>query len=168
MVYLRQEGRGIGLHAKIQAYNLQDKGADTHDANLMLGHPVDARNYNIASVILNSIGIEKICLMTNNPEKVKQLNKFGIGVEETVPLIVGVVEENKDYLVTKVDRMGHSIDEDFSKLTYGAVTRELNPDRQDLTHRANHYTITAVCMLSAICNVYQSYVKKIYTIIPTY
>ena len=113
MVYLRQEGRGIGLHAKIQAYNLQDKGADTHDANLMLGHPVDARNYNIASVILNSIGIEKICLMTNNPEKVKQLNRFGIEVEETVPLIVGVVKENKDYLVTKVDRMGHSIDEDF-------------------------------------------------------
>ena len=113
LVYLRQEGRGIGLHAKIQAYNLQDEGADTHDANLMLGHPVDARNYNIASVILNSIGIEKICLMTNNPEKVKQLNRFGIEVEETVPLIVGIVEENKDYLVTKVDRMGHSIDEDF-------------------------------------------------------
>ncbi|MBK65114.1 MAG: GTP cyclohydrolase II [Euryarchaeota archaeon] len=113
LVYLRQEGRGIGLHAKIQAYNLQDKGVDTHDANLMLGHPVDARNYNIASVILSSIGIKKICLMTNNPEKVKQLNKFGIEVEVTTPLVVGIVEENKDYLVTKVDRMGHSIDQDF-------------------------------------------------------
>ncbi|MFL2963661.1 MAG: GTP cyclohydrolase II [Candidatus Thalassarchaeaceae archaeon] len=113
LVYLRQEGRGIGLHAKIQAYNLQDKGADTHDANLMLGHPVDARNYDIASVILNSIGIKKICLMTNNPEKTKQLGKFGIEVEETMPLIVGVVEENREYLVTKVDRMGHSIDEDL-------------------------------------------------------
>jgi len=113
LVYLRQEGRGIGLHAKIQAYNLQDKGADTHDANLMLGHPVDARNYEIASVILNSIGIKKICLMTNNPEKTKQLSKFGIEVEETMPLIVGVVEENREYLVTKVDRMGHSIDEDL-------------------------------------------------------
>ena len=113
LVYLRQEGRGIGLHAKIQAYNLQDKGADTHDANLMLGHPVDARDYEIASIILNSIGIHKICLMTNNPEKIKQLNKFGIKVDEKVPLIAGVVDENRDYLVTKVDRMGHSIDEDF-------------------------------------------------------
>jgi GTP cyclohydrolase II len=113
LVYLRQEGRGIGLHAKIQAYNLQDKGADTHDANLMLGHPVDARDYEIASIILNSIGIHKICLMTNNPEKIKQLNRFGIKVDEKVPLIAGVVDENRDYLVTKVDRMGHSIDEDF-------------------------------------------------------
>ena len=113
LVYLRQEGRGIGLHAKIQAYNLQDKGADTHDANLMLGHPVDARDYEIASIILNSIGIHKICLMTNNTEKIKQLNRFGIKVDEKVPLIAGVVDENRDYLVTKVDRMGHSIDEDF-------------------------------------------------------
>ena len=113
LVYLRQEGRGIGLHAKIQAYNLQDKGADTHDANLMLGHHVDARDYEIASIILNSIGIHKICLMTNNPEKIKQLNRFGIKVDEKVPLIAGVVDENRDYLVTKVDIMGHSIDEDF-------------------------------------------------------
>ena len=113
LVYLRQEGRGIGLHAKIQAYNLQDKGADTHDANLMLGHPVDARNYHIASVILTSIVIKKISLMTNNPEKVKQLEKYGIEVYETTPLIVGVVKENRDYLVTKIDRMGHSIDENL-------------------------------------------------------
>ena len=66
-VYLRQEGRGIGLHAKIQAYNLQDKGVDTHDANLMLGLPGDARDYSIASKILNTLGVKKVSLLTNNP-----------------------------------------------------------------------------------------------------
>ena len=113
LVYLRQEGRGIGLHAKIQAYNLQDKGVDTHDANLMLGHPVDARNYNVASEILNSIGIDKVCLLTNNPEKIKQLEKYGIEVRKTVPLVVGIGEDNRDYMTTKVGRMGHSINKDF-------------------------------------------------------
>ena len=110
---MRQEGRGIGLHAKIQAYNLQDKGVDTHDANLMLGHPVDARNYNVASEILNSIGIDKVCLLTNNPEKIKQLEKYGIEVRKTVPLVVGIGEDNRDYMTTKVGRMGHSINKDF-------------------------------------------------------
>ena len=73
LVYLRQEGRGIGLHAKIQAYNLQDHGADTLDANLLLGHPADARDYEIASVILSALGITGVCLLTNNPDKVTQL-----------------------------------------------------------------------------------------------
>ena len=113
LVYLRQEGRGIGLHAKIQAYNLQDKGADTHDANLMLGHPVDARNYNIASIILSSIGIQKVCLLTNNPEKISQLEHYGIEVAESKPLVVGIGESNRDYMATKVSRMGHSIDDDL-------------------------------------------------------
>ena len=112
LVYLRQEGRGIGLHAKIQAYNLQDKGADTHDANLMLGHPVDAREYKIASEILGSIGINRVCLLTNNPEKIKQLVDHGIEVVETMPLIVGVSDDNREYLTTKVGRMGHSIDDE--------------------------------------------------------
>ena len=113
LVYLRQEGRGIGLHAKIQAYNLQDKGVDTHDANLMLGHPVDARNYNIASIILSSIGIQKVCLLTNNPEKISQLEHYGIEVSESKPLVVGIGESNRDYMATKVGRMGHSIDDDL-------------------------------------------------------
>jgi GTP cyclohydrolase II len=113
LVYLRQEGRGIGLHAKIQAYNLQDKGVDTHDANLMLGHPVDARNYNIASIILSSIGIQKVCLLTNNPEKISQLEHYGIEVAESKPLVVGIGESNRDYMATKVGRMGHSIDDDL-------------------------------------------------------
>ena len=109
LVYLRQEGRGIGLHAKIQAYNLQDKGADTLEANLMLGHPADARNYGIASEVLGSIGIEKVSLMTNNPDKVEQLREHGINVVERMPLVVGVGEGNIDYLSTKVEKMGHQI-----------------------------------------------------------
>ena len=109
LVYLRQEGRGIGLHAKIQAYNLQDKGADTLDANLMLGLPADARDYSIASIILENIGVKKVSLLTNNPDKVEKLESLGIEVVERVPLIVGVRTENRDYLKTKSDKMGHHI-----------------------------------------------------------
>ena len=109
ILYLRQEGRGIGLHAKIQAYNLQDKGADTVEANLLLGHPADARDYGIASEILSLIGIDSVCLLTNNPDKIGQLVSYGINVEERMPLVVGVGEENRDYLAIKVDKMGHDI-----------------------------------------------------------
>ena len=112
LVYLRQEGRGIGLHAKIQAYNLQDRGIDTLDANLMLGHPADARDYGIASEILDSVGIEKVNLMTNNPDKVEQLSEYGINVVERMAIIAGVGEGNLDYLSTKANRMGHQISED--------------------------------------------------------
>ena len=110
VLYLRQEGRGIGLHAKIQAYHLQDKGADTLDANLLLGLPADARNYRIASTMLKSLGVEEVCLLSNNPDKVEQLEKHGIIVSQRMPLIVGVGEDNMDYLQTKADRMGHNID----------------------------------------------------------
>ena len=109
LLYLRQEGRGIGLHAKIQAYNLQDKGADTLDANLMLGLPGDARDYSIASKIFTSLGIESVSLLTNNPDKVEKLEKLGIKVSERVPVIVGVRSENIHYLQTKSIKMGHHI-----------------------------------------------------------
>jgi len=112
LVYLRQEGRGIGLHAKIQAYNLQDRGADTLDANLLLGHPVDARDYRIASEILRAFEIDGVCLLTNNPDKVRQLGQHGIDVVETMPLVAGVGDENREYLATKIDRMGHEIGDD--------------------------------------------------------
>jgi len=112
LVYLRQEGRGIGLNAKIQAYNLQDRGADTLEANLMLGHPADARDYGIASEILNSVGIEKVNLMTNNPDKVEQLYECGIDVVERMGIVAGVGEGNVDYLSTKAKRMGHKISEE--------------------------------------------------------
>ena len=109
LVYLRQEGRGIGLHAKIQAYNLQDKGADTLDANLMLGLPGDARDYSIASIIFDNLGIKHVSLLTNNPDKVEKLENLGIKVFGRVPLIVGVGSENIHYLKTKGIKMGHHI-----------------------------------------------------------
>ena len=109
LLYLRQEGRGIGLHAKIQAYNLQDHGADTLDANLMLGHPADARDYRIAAEMLRAVGISDVCLLTNNPDKVEQLQNHGIVVTKQMPLIVGINEDNRSYIETKVERMGHQI-----------------------------------------------------------
>jgi|TARA_Y100000768_G_scaffold168035_1_gene125831 GTP cyclohydrolase II len=112
LIYLRQEGRGIGLHAKIQAYHLQDQGADTLDANLKLGLPGDARNYDIAAQILQSIGVTRISLLSNNPDKVQQLQKHGINVEERMPLLAGIGDDNREYLKTKLERMGHEIDKD--------------------------------------------------------
>ncbi|MEC7687724.1 MAG: GTP cyclohydrolase II [Candidatus Thermoplasmatota archaeon] len=112
LIYLRQEGRGIGLHAKIQAYHLQDQGADTLDANLKLGHPGDARNYDIAALVLQSIGVTRISLLSNNPDKVKQLENHGINVEERIPLVAGIGEKNREYLKTKIERMGHEIHKD--------------------------------------------------------
>jgi len=110
LLYLRQEGRGIGLHAKIQAYHLQDKGADTLDANLMLGYPGDARDYQIAANMLSYLEINQVTLLTNNPNKIEQLRSYGIDVVNREPLVVGVGDSNRSYLETKVDRMGHSID----------------------------------------------------------
>ena len=112
LLYLRQEGRGIGLHAKIQAYHLQDAGADTLDANLMLGLPADGRNYAIAARMLDDLGVVDVELLTNNPEKVAQLTTYGINVAARTPLIVGVGSENRDYLATKGERMGHHITDD--------------------------------------------------------
>jgi len=109
IVYLRQEGRGIGLHAKIKAYALQDQGMDTLDANLALGHPADGRDYSIAARILLENGIDKVRLMTNNPHKIEGLEKHGVKVVERIPHIIGVGEENKHYLETKGRRMGHMI-----------------------------------------------------------
>jgi 3,4-dihydroxy 2-butanone 4-phosphate synthase/GTP cyclohydrolase II len=112
LLYLRQEGRGIGLHAKIQAYHLQDEGADTMDANLMLGLPADGRDYAIAAEMLSSLGVHAVDLLTNNPEKVAQLEQHGIVVANRTPIIAGVTEQNRGYLTTKGERMGHHINDD--------------------------------------------------------
>ncbi len=112
VLYLRQEGRGIGLHAKIQAYHLQDQGADTLDANLMLGHPADGRDYTVAATMLNSLGAGQVSLLTNNPDKVEQLRSYGIDVVERIPLVVGVGDDNRHYLKTKAERMGHQLEGD--------------------------------------------------------
>jgi 3,4-dihydroxy 2-butanone 4-phosphate synthase/GTP cyclohydrolase II len=110
VIYLRgHEGRGIGLINKLRAYKLQEEGLDTLDANVALGLPVDARDYGAASAILEDLGIRSVKLLTNNPEKSRQLNAHGIAVEEMVPLIVGAGAFNERYLQTKRDRMGHNL-----------------------------------------------------------
>jgi len=112
VVYLRgHEGRGIGLINKLRAYRLQEDGLDTLDANVALGLPADARDYRAASAILADLGIERVRLLTNNPEKVRQLEAHGIAVTERLPLVVGVGAVNTGYLDTKRRRMGHAIDD---------------------------------------------------------
>ena len=114
ILYLRQEGRGIGLTNKIRAYALQDQGHDTLDANLMLGLPADARIYDMCGPMLAYVGVDAVRLITNNPSKVAYLNEHGINVVERVPLVVGVNDMNAEYLATKRDRMGHLLDTDFN------------------------------------------------------
>jgi GTP cyclohydrolase II len=107
LLYLPQEGRGIGLANKIRAYALQDRGLDTVDANLALGLPVDRRDYAAAAHILLSMGLRQVRLLTNNPAKSAALEKHGVQVVERVPLEVPPNPVNLDYLRTKADRMGH-------------------------------------------------------------
>ena len=111
VVYLRgQEGRGIGLVDKLRAYRLQEDGLDTLDANLALGLPADAREYGAAAAILDDLGDDVVRLLTNNPDKIEQLEQLGVDVVERLPLVVGVVPTNERYLATKQERMGHLID----------------------------------------------------------
>jgi 3,4-dihydroxy 2-butanone 4-phosphate synthase/GTP cyclohydrolase II len=107
LVYLNQEGRGIGLVNKIRAYQLQDEGHDTVDANRELGFPADARSYAPAADVLAELDVERVRLLTNNPEKVQALEDAGLRVEERVPLHVETGEKGKGYLEAKRDRMGH-------------------------------------------------------------
>ena len=111
IVYLRQEGRGIGLYSKIQAYALQDQGHDTLDANLLLDLPADDRNYDFASEMMESVGLKKIRLLTNNPLKLHALESNGIEVVERKSIVTGVNDQNKFYLTTKAKRMGHFLEE---------------------------------------------------------
>lgn len=107
LIYLRQEGRGIGLLDKLRAYNLQDQGYDTVEANLALGHQADERDYTIAARILKDLGAQSVRLLTNNPLKIEHLNDLGIPVKERVPVEPTVTPENAEYLHTKVQRMNH-------------------------------------------------------------
>lgn len=110
VIYLRgHEGRGIGLTNKLKAYRLQEDGLDTLDANLALGLPADARDYGVAAAILRDLGIASVRLLSNNPEKRRQLIEHGIAVTELVPLVVGVGDVNIGYLGAKRDRMGHQL-----------------------------------------------------------
>ena len=112
VIYLRgQEGRGIGLINKLRAYQLQEEGLDTLDANLALGFPADVRDYGAAVGILADLNVASVRLLTNNPDKVNQLVRRGVAVTERVPLVVGIGAANRNYLETKRDRMGHSIEQ---------------------------------------------------------
>lgn len=107
LLYMRQEGRGIGLTNKIKAYTLQDQGYDTVEANIELGFPADMRDYGIGAQILKDLGVKQIRLMTNNPKKIKGLEGHGLRIDERVPLEVGSCTCNNGYLRTKKEKMGH-------------------------------------------------------------
>jgi len=110
LVYLRQEGRGIGLANKIRAYHLQDQGLDTVEANLALGFPPDLRDYGVGAQILHDLGVRKMRLLTNNPRKVKALSGFGIEIVERLPLRAGDNPHNERYLQAKKEKLGHWMD----------------------------------------------------------
>ena len=109
LIYLRQEGRGIGLLKKLQAYNLQDAGMDTVDANIHLGHLADEREYDIAALILESLNVKSIELITNNPQKIEGLRKLGIEVTGRIPIVVDAHNHNLGYLKTKAKKMAHML-----------------------------------------------------------
>lgn len=112
ILYLRQEGRGIGLVNKIRAYNLQDQGADTVEANERLGFGADMRDYSICAPMLQHLGTKKVHLMTNNPRKVDALKNLGIEIAQRVPLQTDSNPHNSQYLTTKAGKLGHMFEDD--------------------------------------------------------
>ncbi len=112
LVYLRQEGRGIGLTNKLKAYALQEKGLDTVEANVHLGLPVDSRDYAVAFQLLRHLGLKQVRLLTNNPTKVEALERYGMAVTERISLTVAETPENRAYLKTKREKMGHFLELD--------------------------------------------------------
>ena len=110
VLYLRQEGRGIGLYAKLEAYALQDTGLDTYEANLALGHREDERSYLVAAQMLQALGVSRVALLTNNPDKARQLRRFGVSVTARVPTAVHLSATNARYLATKAQRGAHTLD----------------------------------------------------------
>ncbi len=113
LIYLRQEGRGIGLSNKLRAYKLQEQGLDTVDANLELGFEADRRDYGIGAQICRDLGLRTVRILTNNPKKVSRLEVYGIAIAEQVPLLAVPSEHNVKYLRTKKYRLGHMLDEDL-------------------------------------------------------
>jgi 3,4-dihydroxy 2-butanone 4-phosphate synthase/GTP cyclohydrolase II len=131
LIYLRQEGRGIGLANKISAYSLQDRGLDTVDANLHLGFPPDSRNFAVAAAILRSMGISKIRLLTNNPRKIADLEAEQIEVVERVVQRILPGPENQRYLQTKAEKLGHLFDDMIADRLPTSVVEEFNSSRQE-------------------------------------
>jgi 3,4-dihydroxy 2-butanone 4-phosphate synthase/GTP cyclohydrolase II len=117
VVYLRQEGRGIGLINKLKAYSLQDTGLDTVEANERLGFAADLRNYGVGAQILSDLGIQRLRLITNNPRKIAGLGGYGLQVEDRVPLVMDAGRYNAAYLQTKRIKLGHLMEEEYHGLT---------------------------------------------------
>jgi GTP cyclohydrolase II len=113
LLYLRQEGRGIGLYAKLDAYTLQDAGLDTYEANVALGHSEDERDYTVAAQMLLALGVTRVALLSNNPDKAEQLDRLGITVAERVPTGVHLSPANAGYLTAKANRGAHTLDVPF-------------------------------------------------------
>jgi len=109
VIYLRQEGRGIGLGNKIRAYALQEQGHDTVDANRMLGFADDARTYDVAAAMLADLGVRRVALLTNNPKKEDGLRAHGVDVVRRVPIAIAPNEHNAEYLAVKAKKMGHEL-----------------------------------------------------------
>lgn len=131
VLYLRQEGRGIGLKNKIRAYALQDRGLDTVEANLALGFRDDERDYSIAAHMIHSLGIKSIRLMTNNPNKISQLTQYGINVSGRIPHLLPPNEFSREYLETKARRSGHLIDVgELRRLEEQSDLPEFEPSRK--------------------------------------
>jgi GTP cyclohydrolase II len=110
LLYLRQEGRGIGLYAKLDAYALQDSGLDTYEANRALGYADDERDYTVAAQMLRGLGLSRVALLTNNPDKPAQLTRLGVTVTECVPTEMHLSAANSNYLAAKAARGGHTLD----------------------------------------------------------
>jgi 3,4-dihydroxy 2-butanone 4-phosphate synthase/GTP cyclohydrolase II len=109
IVYLRQEGRGIGLHNKLRAYELQDQGLDTVEANEKLGLPVDRRDYGVGAQIIRDLGLRQLRILTNNPKKISRLEVYGVTIVEQLPIEIPATEHNRNYLRAKRDKMGHRL-----------------------------------------------------------
>jgi len=127
LLYLRQEGRGIGLYSKLDAYALQDAGADTYEANLALGHGEDERSYVAAAQMLHALGVSRVALLSNNPDKARQLRHCGVTVVEQVPTGVYVSAANRRYLETKARRGRHTLDLPSVLRSRSSDTRAVEP-----------------------------------------
>jgi GTP cyclohydrolase II len=110
LLYLRQEGRGIGLYAKLDAYTLQDVGLDTYDANVALGYAADERDYTVAAQMLRALGEQRVSVLSNNPDKAAQLTHLGVHVTERVPTGLHLTSANARYLAAKAERGAHTLD----------------------------------------------------------
>ncbi|MHC6595020.1 GTP cyclohydrolase II RibA [Arthrobacter sp. C152] len=136
LLYLRQEGRGIGLYPKLDAYGLQDLGLDTYDANLALGHGEDERDYTAAAQMLEALGATSVRLLSNNPDKAAQLAALGIGINERVPTGVHLSAANSRYLAAKRDRTGHTLDLGTHAAAAAVAGAEAAPDHAGMLRRA--------------------------------